>query len=242
MITLYHGTPVSGTREDARQFLTGRHGLVSFARPEQLDIVKDVCETYVLDNGAFSIWRKGGKLNPHKFMEWAHEHSQQSNFNFAFIPDIIDGNETDNDALIELWKEHNPCSGVPIWHLDESLDRLENLSNTWPIIAFGSSGSFATVGTQKWWARMAEALPRVCDGSGRPRCKLHGLRMMNPDIFTRIPFSSVDSTNATQNGSAQATQLALPEAWQGSTVIAWRLEKHTSPELWHPEYIQIGLL
>lgn len=241
MTILYHGTPVSGTREDARQFLTGRHGLVSFAHPQQLDIVKAVCTSYCLDNGAFSIWRKGGKLNPRKFMAWAEEHGNHQGFDFAFIPDIIDGSEESNDDLIQLWREEATVAGVPIWHLHESLEKLERLSKEWPVVAFGSSGSYQQPGTQKWWARMAEALPRVCL-AGKPRCKLHGLRMMNPSIFTHIPFHSVDSTNATQNGSAQAKQLGLPEAWQGSTVIAWRLEHHTSPELWHPEYIQHSLL
>ncbi len=241
MTTLYHGTPVSGTREDARQFLTGRHGLVSFARPDQLDIVKAVCASYCLDNGAFSIWRKGGKLNPRKFMQWAHSHGKQANFDFAFIPDIIDGSEDANDGLIQLWKEEATIQGVPIWHLDESLSKLERLSHEWPIVAFGSSGSYAQPGTQKWWARMAEALPMVCDDN-KPRCQLHGLRMMNPAIFTHIPFTSVDSTNATQNGSARANAMDLPHAWQGSTVIAWRLEQYSSPELWHPEYIQHSLL
>lgn len=241
MTILYHGTPVSGTRDDARQFLKGRHGLVSFARPDQLDIVKDVCLTYVLDNGAFSIWRKGGKLNPREFMDWAYRHGgDRSNFNFAFIPDIIDGEEAHNDALIEMWKDEAKVAGVPIWHLDESLEKLERLSHEWGTVAFGSSGSFAQPGNQKWWARMAEALPVVCDNNV-PRCQLHGLRMMNPSIFTHIPFASVDSTNASQNGSAHANQLGLPHAWQGSTCIAWRLEQHQSPSHWHPEWIQQGL-
>ena len=240
MTILYHGTPVSGTRDDARQFLTGRHGLVSFFRPDHLEIVKDACLTYVLDNGAFSYWRNGGKLNVPDFIKWATEHSQHHAFNYAFIPDIIDGKEEHNDGLIALWENEVDVPGCPIWHLDESLDKLERLSHEWPTIAFGSSGSFASPGNQKWWARMAEAMPVICDG-GKPRCRLHGLRIMNPSIYKRLPLHSVDSTNASQNGTREANQLGLPEAWQGSTVIAWRLEQHHSPDTWHPEYTQHGL-
>lgn len=235
---LYHGTPISGTRDDARKFLQGRHALVSFAHPDQLDIVKEACETFILDNGAFSIWRKGGKLNVTEYLRWVELHSQHYRLNYAFIPDIIDGKEADNDALISEWPDDLP--GVPIWHLDESLEKLERLSHEWHTIAFGSSGNYANPGSSSWWQRMAEAMPRVCD-NGKPRCKLHGLRMMNPSIFTHIPFTSVDSTNASQNGNREARQLALPESWQGSTVIAWRLEQHHSPDTWHPEYVQQGL-
>jgi len=99
MTTLYHGTPISGSREDARQFLQGRHALISFAHPDQLDVVKEVCTTFILDNGAFSIWRKGGKLNVGEYIRWVELHSQHYRFNYAFIPDIIDGKEADNDAL-----------------------------------------------------------------------------------------------------------------------------------------------
>ena len=239
MTILYHGTPITGSRDDARQFLQDRHALVSFAHPDQLDIVKAVCLTYILDNGAFSIWRKGGKLNVPEYVDWAYRNSRNHNFNYAFIPDIIDGKEADNDALIAEWSQYE-IPGVPIWHLDESLEKLERLSTEWHTIAFGSSGSYANPGTTKWWQRMAEAMPVVCD-NGKPRCKLHGLRMMNPSIFTHIPFTSVDSTNASQNGNREARQLALPESWMGSTVIAWRLEQHASPDTWHPEYIQQGL-
>jgi len=234
---MYHGAPCGGTREDARIFFTGRHGLVSFAHPGQLDIVQDYCASYILDNGAFSIWRKGGKLNVPAFYDWVRENSHRSNFDFFFIPDVIDGEESVNDGLIENTPDDLVECAVPIWHLNESLKKLYRLSKQWPVIAFGSSGNYANPGTPRWWMRINEAMEQVCD-YGYPRCGLHGLRMMNPEIFTRIPFSSVDSTNATQNAAAQAKSLSLPETWQGATVIAWRLEAHTSPKGWHPELQQ----
>jgi len=237
----YHGSPCGGTREDARAFFKGRHGLVSFAHPDQLDIVQDYCKSYILDNGAFSIWRKGGKLNVPAFYDWVRENCHRSNFDFFFIPDVIDGGEPVNNGLIDNVPNELIGCAVPIWHLDESMAKLKHLSKNWPIVAFGSSGNFANPGAPKWWARMNEAMEQVCD-YGYPRCGLHGLRMMSPEIFTRIPFSSVDSTNATQNGHREARQLCLPHSWQGSMVIAWRLEAHTSPKAWHPELQQIGLL
>ena len=236
-MNLYHGAPCGGTREDARAFFSGRCGLASFAHRGQLDIVQTYCKSYVLDNGAFSIWRKGGKLNVPEFYDWVRENRHHHNFDFYFIPDVIDGGESVNWGLIDNVPNDLKELGVPIWHLDESLVKLNSLSKNWQTVAFGSSGNFATPGSPKWWMRMNEAMDEVCD-YGVPRCKLHGLRMMNPEIFTRLPFHSVDSTNATQNAVAQAKQLNLPETWQGATVIAWRLEAHTSPRGWHPELQQ----
>ena len=56
----YHGTPIGGKNTDAAELLRGRHALVSHAHPEQLGIVLENCQSFILDNGAFSEWKKSG--------------------------------------------------------------------------------------------------------------------------------------------------------------------------------------
>jgi len=56
----YHGAPIGGKTTDAAELLRGRHGLVSIAHPEQLNVVLENCQSFVLDNGAFSEWKKSG--------------------------------------------------------------------------------------------------------------------------------------------------------------------------------------
>lgn len=41
----YHGTPVGGSRQDVARFLMGRHACVAFARPDDLAVVMDVCDS-----------------------------------------------------------------------------------------------------------------------------------------------------------------------------------------------------
>lgn len=77
---LYHGTPTGGTNADARRFLAGRSALVSFAEPKQLPIVRGVCESFVLDNGAFTVWKSGGKLNVNGYIEWVDRISESPGF------------------------------------------------------------------------------------------------------------------------------------------------------------------
>jgi hypothetical protein len=55
------------------------------------------------------------------------------------------------------------------------------------------------VGNAEWWARIDQTMRVVCDLKGRPLVKLHGLRMLNPKVFTRLPFASADSTNIARN-------------------------------------------
>ncbi len=45
---------------------------------------------------------------------------------------------------------------------------------------------------------MAQAMAQACD-LGRPRVKLHGLRMLDVEVFSRLPLASADSTNVARN-------------------------------------------
>jgi hypothetical protein len=76
----------------------------------------------------------------------------------------------------------------------------------------------------------------LCDAEGRPRCKLHGLRMLNPEIFTQLPLSSADSTNAAQNKDLlnRYGMYPPPTSSQRAAVIADRIEAHNSAPLWQP--------
>lgn len=223
----YHGSPIGGTRSDAARFLQGRHALVPFPRQDDMGIVSEVCQSFVFDNGAFSVWKRGGQLDIDGYLKWVEEWHRHPGFDWALIPDVIDGDEAANDNLLEQ----------PVWHLHESLERLQNLANNWRTVAIGSSGQWRTPGTEPWWKRMAAAMDAICDDHGRPLCKLHGLRMLDPAIFTRLPFASADSTNAAVNGGSVSRfgMYCPPTAGQRASVIADRIEAFNSSPIWERE-------
>lgn len=238
----YHGTPCGGSRQDAARFLRGRHALVPYPRQDDLGIVAEVCQSFVFDNGAFTVWRQGGTLDVPGYVAWCEEWHRHPGFDWALIPDVIDGSEADNDALLADWP--STIRGVPVWHMHESIDRLIQLGHDWAMVALGSSGVYASPGTAIWWRRMAEALNALCDTSGRPPCKLHGLRMLDPLIFSRLPLASADSTNATVNsGSLGRFGMYLPPTTaQRAAVIAERIEAHNSAPIWERQPEQGMLL
>ena len=239
----YHGTPCGATRPDAARFLKGRHALVSFANPEDIPIVAEACASFVLDNGAFSMWSESekakaeGRILPppdwNKWVDWAMFWSRHPGYDWALAPDTIDGSLDDNKRLLFHFGRKVPMS-VPVYHLHEPLEWLENLAQNWPRVALGSSGQWRTPGTASWWARMREVMDVCCDSEGRPKCKLHGLRMLDPLIFSRLPLSSADSCNATINSGSikRFGMYTPPTASQRMEVIAARIEHHNSAAVW----------
>ena len=93
---------------------------------------------------------------------------------------------------------------------------------------------------------MSEAMDVACDDQGRPRARLHGLRMMDPEIFTRLPLASADSTNAAVNcGSLSRFGSYLPPtASQRAAVIAERVESQNSAAIWQrrPQQAAMALI
>jgi hypothetical protein len=229
----YHGTPTGGERIHVGELLRGRHALIPYPRPEDLGEALDVCKTIILDNGAFTVWKQGGKLDVCGYVKWVESLHRHPTLAWALIPDVIEGSEADNDAMLSDWPAHIP--GVPVYHMHESLSRAEALAETWPTVAIGSSGQWPSPGTDSWWRRMAEVMGVMCDKEGRPKCKLHGLRMLNPEIFSRLPLASADSTNAVRNATpSRFGMYPAPIASQRSANIAERVEAHNSAAIWQP--------
>lgn len=236
----YHGTPIGGSTSDetAAKFLTTRHALVPLNKPINLPVVMEFCQSFILDNSAFSLW-KSGKLKTKNeydawfdaYFDWCQKIYKHPAFDWCLIPDVIGGSQEDNERLFHKWiRTGTNILGVPVFHLHESLEWLEYLIDNSGRIAIGSSGKWPTPGARGWKIRMDEVMRVCCDDKGRPKCKLHGLRMMNPSIFSVYPFSSVDSTNAAVNSGALDRFGIYPPAtrWQRASVIADRIEQYQS--------------
>ena len=230
----YHGTPLSGPRQDNVRFLTGRHAMVSFSQPRELPVAAEVCQSFALDNGAFSAWQSGTEYDWQGFIEWVREWHKHPAFDWAVIPDSIDGTERDNDLLLSEWPRDLAHAGVPVWHPHETLERFKDLCGAYRRVAIGGSAHYGQPGCGAWWHRIRKAMDSICDASGRPPCRLHGLRLLSVDIFTKLPLSSADSINAARNAQRNDAfgWYEPPTAGQKAAVIASRIEAHNSAARW----------
>ena len=236
----YHGGPITPLAR-AHDVWRGRHAFVSFECPKQIALAGAVSKSFALDNGAFSAWSSGKALDVEGYAEWVREWCRHPGFDWCLIPDVIDGAESDNDEHITQWRQwFGASSSVPVWHLHESIPRLERLAGEYPRVALGSSGQFATIGTREWWERMGDVMAAVCDEHGRPRCKLHGLRMLDTGVFSRLPLSSADSTNVARNHVRTSRRYHLSDG-MGALLLVSRIEAAQSADTWVPGAHQFTL-
>lgn len=237
----FHGTPIGGTRVAAGQFARGRFLLIPWKRPEALTIAMELSAGFMVDNSAYSFWKNSEKPQWHEYIKWCKAICRHPRFEFAIIPDVIDGDEQANDELIRLWDKlaWHPVyvRGVPVWHMHEPLSRLSRFSR-YRTIAIGSSGEYATPGVGGWWERMDEAFKVLCDDDGYPKRRVHGLRMLKRSIVERYPFYSCDSTNAVQNGRREAVKHGINCPAYGQQLLADRIERSMSPSRFVPHHDQ----
>ena len=242
----YHGLPI--TPENAAiAAVSGGHAFVSFRYPQQLGVVLEVCSSFAVDNGAFSAFKSGEPVTDwSRYYAWVADLHRYPSFDFAVIPDVIDGDEQANDALLAEWpwKARHAQVGAPVWHMHESIERLVRLAHEWPRICIGSSGQYATVGDSRWWHRIGEAMNAITDKQGLPITKIHGLRMLSVDVFPRLPLASADSTNIAQN-------VGIDSRWTGAyspaskktraLILRERIEARQSSTFWEHQPIQMEL-
>ena len=206
---VYHGTPITPNSvfEEHMRF---RNALVSFARTDQFKLSLVHAKEIMIDNGAFSIWTKNKRSKNPKKMNWDSYFSWIDNvyaeITDYIIPDVIDGSEAENDYLLT---EDNLMTGIPVWHVNESFDRLERLASDYHYIAFGSAGEYGTLGTAKWHDKVGQAMKILSDDDGYPKIKVHMLRCLNHKIFSMYPFYSGDSTNLARNHARDTPEKIL---------------------------------
>ena len=207
-----HGTPI--TPKHLLQQMRGASFCVSYFAPAQLEDVIPLLgpdSVLLLDNGAFSAWRKGLTLDEaywDGYWSWAKAILDRVPQAVAVIPDVIGGTVEENirhyhECPETMWDYQDRL--MIVWHLNEPLSYLRwMLESGFGNIAFGSAGEFSSVGTAAWDARIDEAFALIDEltldlahGIARPR--VHMMRGLGQMRRGRHPFTTADSTNIARN-------------------------------------------
>jgi hypothetical protein len=189
----YHGTPI--TPHTAFYQLAGKHFCVSFACPDNVKIAHEIGQSVMLDNGAFSVWRRNIASNWSDYYKWCDKWLACPT-TWAVIPDVIVGTAEMQDMLLAQWPFAN--RGAPVWHMHEPISRLLHLVQNYPRTCIGSSADYSVVLSDKWQRRMDIVWNAISQTCGHLLPWVHMLRGMNC-VGRRWPFASVDSTDVARN-------------------------------------------
>jgi hypothetical protein len=222
----YHGTPI--TPMTALYDLAGRCFCVSFGRPTQVRQCHDIGQSVLLDNAAFSQWQLGKPTDWPGYYAWADRWLDYPT-TWAVIPDVIDGSEAEQDRLLDEWPHGE--RGAPVWHMNESIDRLVRLTETWPRVCIGSTAQFAIPLSVPWRRQMDAAWNAIARAHHRLPW-VHMLRGMRC-AGKHWPFASLDSTDVARNHNRPQN---------GSGKMAARWDAMQCPAIWHQPAEQMELL
>ena len=241
----YHGTRIACSDDQASRILMGRHAFVSYADTTQLSIVEEVCQSYAFDNGAYSFFNSGRVPDWDGYYRFVDDVYGPST-DFAIIPDVIGGSEVDQDDLLRDWPfDAKRVNGVPVWHTDETIPRLEMLAERFSLVCIGS-GPGLKPDTEQWWTRINQAFDALTDDSGRPKTRIHLLKGLNPAIFTKLPLTSADSTmvgrNTDDKGQKWTGRYKPLSIFTRAMVLIDRIETFNSPKRWTRQPIQMELI
>jgi hypothetical protein len=206
MADAYHGTPI--TPNALLEALGRRRYCISYFRPDQIELLVVLAIILMIDNGAFSAWKKGLVLDAaywrafYEFvLRWLPQADPRSWF---VIPDVIDAGTQEQDALIRECPADLLPRGAPVWHMDEPISRLLRLIEAHPRVCIGSTAEFVVVGSAAWRRRMDEVFDAVVQTFGDIPV-LHMLRGMQCFLPTfDYPFASADSTDIARNHNRHA--------------------------------------
>lgn len=201
MADAYHGLPI--TPNAVLEMLGRRCYCVSFFRPDQIGQAAAIARRVMIDNGAFSAWRKGLILDAaywRAFWEfvafWLPQCPPGSSF---VIPDVIDAGTQEQDALIRECPPELLPWAWPVWHMDEPISRMLRLCEEFGRVCIGSTAEYAVVGSAEWRGRMDEAFDaQVATFGTLPETHmLRGLKCFVPSFD--YPFARADSTDIARN-------------------------------------------
>jgi len=174
---------------------------------------------YILDSGAFSVWRKGERVDINKYAEFVYANKKTFrggafNLDFIDLPErtatwsrgglnaIVSSHETGGASKsYENWLELRKLGAdtIPVHHMGDDEIWLKKYLDQTDYIGIGAVAKLDSArrvhGLDYTWNKYLK------NPDGSPRCRVHGLGLTTVDIMLRYPWYSVDSTRAIANAA-----------------------------------------
>jgi len=142
-------------------------------------MVKEFGMQVLLDSGAFSAWSVGKQININDYADYLFKYQPDKYFNLDVIGD------PEETAKNQIFLESLGLTPIPVFHLGEPMELLDNLVKRYGVIGLGGTVGKPHRQRTKW---LSEVYSR------HPNTMFHGLGITNRTLLSAYPFYSVDST------------------------------------------------
>lgn len=207
----YHGTPI--TPNSTIDLIGGnsRSFCVSFYTPYQDKWCDENSLRWFADNGMFSLWQQALKRGDNfasmtddyieRYIDWCRRWCLEGSgrCEWAVIPDPIGTSTQELDAMLRIWPSELRGFGVPVYHLDEPIDRVLKLLDQYGRVCMGATAEYARIMSPEFAGRMDEVYGAIDGYFGQvmPTHFFRGLQLFKPECDW--PIISADSADRARN-------------------------------------------
>jgi hypothetical protein len=166
-----------------------------------VDNMRDNHAKIFLDSGAFSAYTLGATLDIVKYCDYIkNNHDIMRVEDGVVMASVLDGI---GDPL-KTWQnqqvmEQLGAKPLPCFHAGEDERYLEHYVQNYEYITLGGMVGTSTKALCVWLDRIWDRY--LCDGSGRPRIKVHGFGITAIPVMQRYPWYSCDSSSWIQSAA-----------------------------------------
>ena len=151
-----------------------------------------------LDSGAFSAFTMGVDIDIKAYCRYIQENIDViENIDGAIVASVLDGIGDPQKTLDNQNEmERLGVRPLPCFHYGEDEKYLDYYVANYSYITLGGMVPISTPQLYHWLDRIWER--HLTDGSGRPKCRVHGFGLTTMPLVERYPWFSVDSSSWVQ--------------------------------------------
>lgn len=168
----------------------------------------------MIDNGAFTVHRKGGSICIDEYIEWLNTNDEY--IDYAIALDEIPGTwghpktaEQVRNSPLLTWKNYvymterlkSPERLLPVFHMGEDFSHLENMCNSDKLlskyICISGNKELTNSAREDWYIKCFNIIRR----SKQPDMKVHCLGSATISNAEKFPFTSMDATSWIMTGA-----------------------------------------
>ena len=170
----------------------------------------------LIDNGAFTVHRKGGSINIDEYIEWLNTNNDTIDYAIALdhIPGVWGTKRTYEelrDAPIKTWENYlymvdkctNPEKLLPVFHQGEDFKYLTQIvnfkikGNYVPYICISGNKELTNTQREGWYLECFNVIKK----SNNPNVKVHCLGSATLSNAVKFPMTSMDATSWIMTGA-----------------------------------------